>query len=114
MEELFAGHERNVSAFVAGINAYIKSLNGQRTEEFRVAGFDPGLWTPEDVVSRLAGLQMTGNMMQEVNRAQQVARLGLSTVEMLSAARSTCAVRHSSWPGSGRYHERHPAGLSRL
>lgn len=73
-----------VSSFVAGINAYIASLNGQRTEEFRVAGYDPGLWTPEDVVSRLAGLQMTGNAMQEVNRAQQVARLGLTTVEMLS------------------------------
>ncbi|MFL6448850.1 MAG: penicillin acylase family protein [Bryobacteraceae bacterium] len=73
-----------VSAFVTGINAYINSLNGQRTEEFRAAGYDPGLWKPEDVVSRLAGLQMTGNMMQEVNRAQQVARLGLSTVEMLS------------------------------
>jgi penicillin G amidase len=73
-----------VNAFVAGINAYITSLNGQRTEEFRVAGYDPGLWTPEDVVSRVAGLQMTGNMMQEVNRAQQVSRLGLSTVEMLS------------------------------
>lgn len=73
-----------VTSFVAGINAYIAALNGQRTEEFRVAGFDPGLWTPEDVVSRVAGLQMTGNMMQEVNRAQQVARLGLNTVEMLS------------------------------
>src|SRR3954453_2371693 len=73
-----------VTAFVNGINAYIRSLNGQRSEEFRVAGFDPELWSPQDVVARLAGLQMTGNMMQEVNRAQQVARLGLSTVEMLS------------------------------
>src|SRR3954447_4622856 len=71
-------------AFTNGINAYIRSLNGERTEEFRLAGFDPGLWTPEDVASRIAGLQMTGNMLQEVNRAQQVARLGLSTVEMLS------------------------------
>ncbi|MFL6466086.1 MAG: penicillin acylase family protein [Bryobacteraceae bacterium] len=73
-----------VTAFVNGINAYIRSLNGQRPEEFRLAGFDPDLWSPEDVVTRVAGLQMTGNMMQEVNRAQQVARLGLSTVEMLS------------------------------
>ena len=70
--------------FIEGINAYIKSLNGQRTEEFRLANYDPGLWAPEDVVSRLAGLQMTGNMLQEVNRAEQVTRLGLSTVEMLS------------------------------
>lgn len=71
-------------AFVAGINSFISALNGERPEEFRLAGFDPGRWTPEDVVSRLPGLQMTGNMLQEVNRAQQVARLGLSTVEMLS------------------------------
>ena len=70
--------------FVHGINAYIQSLNGQRPEEFRLAGFNPGLWEPEDVVARLAGLQMTGNMLQEVNRAEQVTRLGLSTVEMLS------------------------------
>lgn len=70
--------------FVAGINAYIQALNGRRTEEFRLANYDPGLWVPEDVVSRLAGLQMTGNVMQEVNRAVQVTRLGLSTVEMLS------------------------------
>lgn len=71
-------------AFTNGINAYIRSLNGNRPEEFRLANYDPGLWEPEDVVSRLAGLQMTGNMLQEVNRAQQVTRLGLSTVEMLS------------------------------
>ena len=73
-----------VAAFVRGINCYIQSLNGQRTEEFRLAGFDPGLWAPEDVVSRVAGLQMTGNMLQEVNRAQQVTNLGLSAVELLS------------------------------
>ena len=73
-----------VVAFTNGINSYIKSLNGERTEEFRLAGFDPGLWTPEDVASRIAGLQMTGNMLQEVNRALQVSRLGLATVELLS------------------------------
>ncbi len=61
-------------AFVNGINAYIKSLNGKRPEEFRLAGFDPGLWTPEDVVSRVAGLSMTGNVLQEVNRAQLVSQ----------------------------------------
>ncbi len=58
-----------VTAFTNGINAYIRSLNGERPEEFRLAGFDPGLWTPEDVSARIAGLQMTGNMVQEVNRA---------------------------------------------
>ncbi len=71
-------------AFTNGINAYILSLHGERSEEFQIAGFDPGLWVPEDVVSRLAGLKMTGNILGEVNRAIQVARLGLKTVELLS------------------------------
>ncbi|MCU1292067.1 MAG: Penicillin amidase [Bryobacterales bacterium] len=71
-------------AFTNGINAYIKSLNRQRPEEFRMAGFDPALWRPEDIVSRPAGLSMTGNVMQEVNRALLVSRLGLQTVELLS------------------------------
>lgn len=72
------------TAFTNGINAYIRSLHGQRPEEFQLAGFDPGLWTPEDVVSRLPGLKMTGNMLGEVNRALQVERRGLKTVELLS------------------------------
>ncbi len=71
-------------AFTNGINAYIKSLNKQRPEEFRLAGFDPGLWKPEDIVNRVAGLSMTGNVLQEVNRALLVSRLGLQTVELLS------------------------------
>ena len=73
-----------VASFVKGVNAYIRSLGHERPEEFRLAGFDPGFWTPEDVVSRLPGLRMTGNMLQEVNRAQQVARLGLETIKLLS------------------------------
>ena len=72
------------TAFTSGINAYIRSLHGQRPEEFQLAGFDPGLWMPEDVASRLPGLKMTGNMLGEVNRALQVKRLGLPTVRLLS------------------------------
>src|SRR6478672_9289881 len=34
------------TAFTRGINAYIRSLNGQRPTEFRIAGFDPALWVP--------------------------------------------------------------------
>ena len=47
------------TAFTSGINAYIRSINGQRPPEFRIAGWDPGLWTPEDVTARVAGLLMT-------------------------------------------------------
>ncbi len=72
------------TAFANGINAYIRGLDGKRPEEFRIAGFDPGLWVPEDVTSRMAGLTMTGNAGEEVQRAQQVARLGLPTIQLLS------------------------------
>jgi penicillin G amidase len=65
-------------AFTNGINAYVRSLKNQRPLEFRIAGFDPGLWVPEDVTARVAGLLMTGNMTQEVNRTLDVAKLGLA------------------------------------
>ena len=65
------------TAFTSGINAYIHSLNGQRPAEFRIAGFDPGLWVPEDVTARVAGLLMTGNLLAEVSRTLDVNKLGL-------------------------------------
>jgi penicillin amidase len=66
------------TAFTQGINAYIRSLHGQRPKEFQIAGFDPGLWAPEDVTARVAGLLMTGNLLAEVNRTLDVKTLGLA------------------------------------
>jgi penicillin G amidase len=43
------------TAFTNGINGYIRSLHGQRPLEFRIAGFDPGLWFPKDVTARGSG-----------------------------------------------------------
>ncbi len=67
------------TAFTSGINAYIRSLFSRRPLEFRIAGFDPGLWAPEDVTARVAGLLMTGNLLAEVNRTLDVDKLGLVT-----------------------------------
>jgi len=69
------------TSFTAGINAYIRSLNGRRPLEFRLAGYDPGLWAPEDVVARIAGLLMTRNVAREVARALDIQRFGLDTVQ---------------------------------
>ena len=71
------------TAFTSGINAYIRSLNGHRPKEFQIAGFDPGLWAPEDVTARVAGLLMTGNMLAEVNRTLDVEKLGLAADDRL-------------------------------
>jgi penicillin amidase len=69
------------TAFTSGINAYIRSLSGTRPLEFRLAGFDPGLWQPEDVTARIAGLLMIRNIAREVQRAHDIENFGLATVE---------------------------------
>lgn len=71
------------TAFTNGINAYIRSLHGRRPLEFQIAGFDPGLWVPEDVTARVAGLLMTGNLVAEVNRTLDVQKMGLEMDDRL-------------------------------
>jgi penicillin amidase len=67
-------------AFTNGINAYIKSLNGKRTVEFQAAGYDPGLWIPEDCLARVSVMSMTRNAMREVARSQDVVHFGLEAL----------------------------------
>src|ERR1700693_584781 len=66
-----------VTAFTSGINAYIRGLGNQLPAEFEMAGYSPALWTPEDCLSRVAGLTMTGNLTREVSHAEEIQRLGL-------------------------------------
>ena len=68
------------SAFVAGINAYIHALGGKRPIEFRLAGYDPGLWQTEDVVARIAGLLMVRNLSREVQRAELIREAGMEAM----------------------------------
>jgi penicillin amidase len=69
------------TAFTRGINAYIRSLGGRRPLEFRRAGYDPGLWAPEDCASRIAGLVMVRNLAREVGRAGDIKKFGIERVE---------------------------------
>ena len=71
------------TSFTSGINAYIQALDGQLPLEFRIAGYAPGLWAPEDVTGRVAGLLMTGNVLAEVTRALDVEKVGLATDDRL-------------------------------
>ena len=86
-------------------------LEGARPIEFKVAGYDPGLWQPEDVTGRIAGLLMTRNLRQEVERAQDIRRLGLDDVPALSAARPVDQNRNSQGAGPRADHLRYPARL---
>ena len=72
------------TAFVAGINAYIHSLGSKRPLEFRLANYDPGTWVPEDVLTRIAGLEMVRNVSGEVERSIEVASFGLEATQRFS------------------------------
>src|SRR5690606_35903554 len=65
------------TAFANGINAYIRGLDGKRPLEFRLAGYDPGLWEAEDCAARVAGLLMVRNLPRETQRSRDAAEFGL-------------------------------------
>jgi penicillin amidase len=71
-----------VSAFVAGINAYIDRTAKDAsllTPEFQMLGVKPGKWTPAVVISRFNGL--LGNVDSEIDRALAVKMLGAAKVK---------------------------------
>ena len=69
-----------LQAFTAGINAYIANLRAPGGPglpvEFRIAGFQPEPWKPEDCLNRLAAYSMMGNASSELLNAQLVQLLG--------------------------------------
>src|SRR5437016_5580941 len=64
-----------LQSFTDGINAYI---GNSRTLpiEFKIAGFAPELWRPEDCLSRIAAFSVTGNATAELRNAAMLAALG--------------------------------------
>ena len=76
-----------ITAFVAGVNAYIKLTEAEPERlpfEFGLLGITPGYWTPEVVVSRHNAL--TGGLASEVMLAKAVTALGADTVKKLFPA----------------------------
>ncbi len=72
-----------VSAFVEGINARIAEVAAHPEQlpiEFQVTRTAPGAWTPEVVLSRMAGWPMTRNARTEVQRARLARLAGLDAV----------------------------------
>jgi penicillin G amidase len=72
-----------VTAFTNGINAYIRGLGTKLPPEFEMAGYSPALWSPEDCLTRVAGLTMTGNLTHEVLHAEEIQFLGLERARKL-------------------------------
>jgi len=73
-----------VEAFAKGINAAIAQAANNLPIEFQITGLKPQPWTPENVVSRMAGFVMTRNASSEVWRAQMVKTFGVQKTEELA------------------------------
>ncbi len=70
-------------AFVRGVNAHIASVAEHPEKlpiEFQLTGARPEPWTPEVVISRMAGYVMTRNARSEVQRARLAQRVGIGRV----------------------------------
>jgi len=65
-----------VTAFVAGLNAWVRAVQGRPPIEYQVLGFRPEPFADDVPLQRMAALSMTGNATLEVARAQLVARMG--------------------------------------
>ena len=69
-----------LKAFTDGINADIREVTSAGGPglpiEFRLAGFAPEVWKPEDCLTRMATLAVTGNAPEELANAQLVSLLG--------------------------------------
>jgi penicillin amidase len=75
-----------VSAFVAGVNAYIARAGDDLPPEFALLGFRPEPWAVTVPLARATGLSGVSNASSEVLRAQLVARLGARRVDELMPA----------------------------
>ena len=76
-------HTREIlTAFTDGINSYVRSLTAPGGKglpvEFKIAGFAPDAWHPQDCLNRMAAFSMTGNAVTELQHAQVLTELGAS------------------------------------
>jgi len=74
---------RIVEAFVRGVNAQIAHVTARPEQlplEFQITGLRPSPWTPEVVISRMAGYVMTRNAQSEVQRARLAQAVGAARV----------------------------------
>ena len=78
----YSPHSREIAeAFTSGINAYVRQNRDRLPIEFDLLGFEPGVWEPEHVLLRIAGLLMVRNISQEIGRAQMIAQLGAEATQ---------------------------------
>ena len=71
------------SAFVRGINAWVTIARERLPEEFRLAGWSPELWRPEDLLNRTDAFVASADAQAEVFRARLIAAVGAARAAAL-------------------------------
>jgi penicillin amidase len=79
------------TAFVSGINAWIRIAHDPFPEEFTLAGWAPELWRPEDLLNRTDAFVAGSDAVEEVFRARLVAALGSARASDLLPGRGFLA-----------------------
>ena len=74
------------AAFTRGINAWVGIARSRLPEEFVLAGWEPDLWRPEDLLARTDAFIASGNARDEVFRAALVAAVGALRADALLPA----------------------------
>ncbi|MDE0622562.1 MAG: penicillin acylase family protein [Bryobacterales bacterium] len=78
----YSPHSKEIAeAFTSGINAYVDRNRDNLPIEFELLDFEPGVWKPEHVLLRVAGLLMVRNISQEIGRAKMIAQLGIDETQ---------------------------------
>ncbi|MBS1820347.1 MAG: penicillin acylase family protein [Acidobacteria bacterium] len=70
-------------AFTNGINAWVGIARSDVPEEFKVAGWLPEPWKPEDLLNRTDAFLASGNALDDLFRARMIAALGVARVDQL-------------------------------
>ncbi len=85
MEAEWASYSPNsreiAAAFTSGINSYVEQNRKKLPIEFELLNFEPGVWEPEHVLLRIAGLLMVRNVSQEIARAKLISQLGVEATQ---------------------------------
>ncbi|HEV8658866.1 MAG TPA: penicillin acylase family protein [Thermoanaerobaculia bacterium] len=72
-----------LTAFTDGINAFTASRKDNLPAEFRIAGFAPEPWKPEDCLQRMAAYGLMSNAAAELTNAKLLTTLGVDKASIL-------------------------------
>jgi penicillin amidase len=87
-----------LTAFTAGINAYLALHADSLPVEFALAGFRPEPWKPEDCLQRMAAYGLMGNADAELRNALLVNALGTDTAARFIAPHPRVALDPPATP----------------